>query len=52
MIRAAAKNHDGVAVVVEPADYAPLLAALEAGRHRGRAAPPAGGQGVRPHGRL
>lgn len=30
MIRAAAKNHDGVAVVVEPADYASLLAELEA----------------------
>ena len=31
MIRAAAKNHDGVAVVVEPADYEMLLAAVEAG---------------------
>ena len=30
MIRAAAKNHEGVAVVVDPADYAELLAALEA----------------------
>jgi phosphoribosylaminoimidazolecarboxamide formyltransferase / IMP cyclohydrolase len=29
MIRAAAKNHDGVAVVVEPADYELLLAAVE-----------------------
>jgi phosphoribosylaminoimidazolecarboxamide formyltransferase/IMP cyclohydrolase len=28
MIRAAAKNHDDVAVVVEPQDYAPLLAEL------------------------
>ena len=30
MIRAAAKNHDHVAVVVDPEDYAPLLAALDA----------------------
>ena len=30
MLRAAAKNHAGVAVVVDPADYAALLAALEA----------------------
>ena len=30
MIRAAAKNHDGVAVVVDPADYADVLAALQA----------------------
>lgn len=31
MLRAAAKNHARVAVVVDPADYAPLLAALRAG---------------------
>ena len=30
MIRAAAKNHDGVAVVVEPGDYAEVIAAVEA----------------------
>jgi phosphoribosylaminoimidazolecarboxamide formyltransferase/IMP cyclohydrolase len=30
MIRAAAKNHNDVAVIVEPADYAPLLAELAA----------------------
>jgi phosphoribosylaminoimidazolecarboxamide formyltransferase/IMP cyclohydrolase len=30
MIRAAAKNHDDVAVIVEPADYAQLLAELAA----------------------
>ena len=30
MVRAAAKNHDGVAVVVDPADYDEVLAALEA----------------------
>ena len=29
MIRAAAKNHDGVAVVVDPADYDDVLAALK-----------------------
>lgn len=31
MIRAAAKNHAHVFVVTDPADYAPLLAALQAG---------------------
>jgi len=31
MVRAAAKNHRGVAVVVDPADYPEVLAALEAG---------------------
>lgn len=31
MIRAAAKNHDDVAVIVDPNDYAPLLDALKAG---------------------
>ncbi|HMR31909.1 MAG TPA: bifunctional phosphoribosylaminoimidazolecarboxamide formyltransferase/IMP cyclohydrolase [Geminicoccaceae bacterium] len=30
MLRAASKNHDGVAVLVDPADYAELLAALAA----------------------
>ena len=34
MIRAAAKNHDDVAVVVEPSDYAPLMAELE--QHAGK----------------
>jgi phosphoribosylaminoimidazolecarboxamide formyltransferase/IMP cyclohydrolase len=32
MIRAAAKNHAGVAVVVDPADYSTLLAEIEANR--------------------
>ncbi|HEY2290536.1 MAG TPA: bifunctional phosphoribosylaminoimidazolecarboxamide formyltransferase/IMP cyclohydrolase, partial [Thermoanaerobaculia bacterium] len=32
MVRAAAKNFDGVAVVVEPADYPRVIAALEQGR--------------------
>ena len=31
MLRAAAKNHDRVAVVVDPSDYASLLAAIAAG---------------------
>ena len=31
MIRAAAKNHDDVAVIVDAADYAPVLDALKAG---------------------
>ncbi len=31
LIRAAAKNHDFVAVVTDPADYADLIAALDAG---------------------
>ena len=40
MVRAAAKNFRGVLVVVDPADYSPLLAALDQGeighgRHRG-----------------
>jgi phosphoribosylaminoimidazolecarboxamide formyltransferase / IMP cyclohydrolase len=32
MVRAAAKNHDGVAVVVDPADYPRVLEALTAGQ--------------------
>jgi phosphoribosylaminoimidazolecarboxamide formyltransferase/IMP cyclohydrolase len=31
MIRSAAKNHDGVTIVVDPRDYAALIAELEAG---------------------
>jgi phosphoribosylaminoimidazolecarboxamide formyltransferase/IMP cyclohydrolase len=31
LLRAAAKNHAQVAVLVDPADYAPVLAAIEAG---------------------
>ncbi len=31
MLRAAAKNHEHILVVVDPADYAPVLAALEHG---------------------
>ncbi len=33
MVRAAAKNHDGVAVVTDPADYAAVIAEMEA--HQG-----------------
>ncbi len=32
LIRAAAKNHDGVAVIVDPADYESVLAALDANK--------------------
>ncbi len=51
MIRAAAKNHNDVAVVVEPSDYAVLLDELTvAQRHDdARAAPQARRQGVCPH---
>ena len=52
MIRAAAKNHDGVAVVVEPADYRALLTAVEAGGTEVALAAPARRQGVRAHRRL
>jgi phosphoribosylaminoimidazolecarboxamide formyltransferase / IMP cyclohydrolase len=38
MLRAAAKNHNGVAVVVEPADYQPLLDELRANGGRVSAA--------------
>ncbi|MGA0100653.1 MAG: bifunctional phosphoribosylaminoimidazolecarboxamide formyltransferase/IMP cyclohydrolase [Burkholderiaceae bacterium] len=34
MIRAAAKNHDGVAVVVDPSDYPMLVEALDRGQGR------------------
>jgi phosphoribosylaminoimidazolecarboxamide formyltransferase/IMP cyclohydrolase len=37
MIRAAAKNHDDVAVIVEPADYAVLIAELD--QHAGMTTP-------------
>ncbi len=33
MLRAGAKNHDGVAVVVDPSDYASLLAELDANQN-------------------
>ena len=51
MIRAAAKNHADVTVVVEPADYAKVLAELAAAhRHDlARIAPEAGGQGLCAH---
>ena len=53
MVRAAAKNHDHVAVVVDPADYdggprgAPIRR-VDLARHP----PPAGPPGLRPHGGL
>ena len=49
MLRAAAKNHEHVAVVVDPADYAELLEALAHGGTTPDAAAPARGQGVRAH---
>jgi phosphoribosylaminoimidazolecarboxamide formyltransferase/IMP cyclohydrolase len=32
LIRAAAKNHDGVAIATDPADYEPILAAMKANK--------------------
>ena len=53
MIRAAAKNHGYVAVVVDPADYAALTAALDAMTATPPRPPPqARRQGLRPHRRL
>ncbi len=51
MIRAAAKNHAAVTVVVEPEDYARVLADMAAhgGAHQPRAAQGAGRQGLRAH---
>ena len=42
LIRAAAKNHEFVTVVIDPADYAAVIAEMTAqdGAHRPRAAPP------------
>jgi phosphoribosylaminoimidazolecarboxamide formyltransferase / IMP cyclohydrolase len=53
MIRAAAKNHDSVTVIADPADYAEVIAEMEAGN--GATTPrPAGRWRPRrlPHGRL
>ena len=54
MIRAAAKNHAGVAVVTEPDDYAAVLDELKAERRRARRShvPAPGHQGVPPDGSL
>ena len=54
MIRAAAKNHAGVTVVVDAADYARVLAEMRAnGGATTFALPPrAGAEGLRAHGRL
>ena len=49
MVRAAAKNHAHVGVVVDPADYADVLDELRERRAGCGHAPPAGPQGVRPH---
>jgi phosphoribosylaminoimidazolecarboxamide formyltransferase/IMP cyclohydrolase len=47
MIRAAAKNHADVAVVVDPSDYAPLLEALAAEQKSGEGARSASGAALR-----
>ena len=52
MVRAAAKNHANVAVITEPAQYADGPGGGAARRVHGRAAPPPGRAGVRPHRRL
>ena len=54
LIRAAAKNHAGVTVIVEPDDYERVLArdARERRRDDARPAPAARRQGLRPHRRL
>ena len=53
MIRAAAKNHAYATVVVDPADYAAVLSALdENGGTTYASAPAARGEGLRAHGRL
>ena len=54
MIRSAAKNHNHVIVVVDPADYSTLLTELQGGRRRCRRsfschAPPPRRQSVRAH---
>ena len=49
MLRSAAKNFASVWVVVDPDDYARVLAALRRERRRPRPAPAARGEGVRAH---
>ena len=49
MVRAAAKNHPSVAVVVSPERYGDVLAAVAAGGFTLGAAPTAGGGSLRPH---
>ena len=49
MVRAAAKNHPSVAVVVDPARYGDVLAAVAAGGFTLDAAAAAGGRGLRAH---
>ena len=49
MLRSAAKNHERVAVVVDPDDYAAVIAELRAGGDLAGAAAAARAQGVRAH---
>ncbi len=50
MLRAAAKNHERVTVLVDPADYPGVLAELARGHGIGGDTPPPRGQDVFPHG--
>ena len=52
MLRAAAKNHEHITVVVDHADYDAVLAALKDGGVPAAHAPRARDQGVQPHGAL
>ena len=52
LIRAAAKNHSHVAVLVDPAQYAALLGSLPPRRHYHSTAPPVRRRRLRPHRRL
>ena len=51
MLRSAAKNHESVTVVVDPADYEPVLRnrSSKPGKRRWKLDGELGGQGVRPH---
>ncbi len=52
LVRAAAKNFRDVLVVVDPADYGPVLSALSCGGALAGAAVRPGAQGDRPYGRV
>ena len=52
MLRSAAKNHESVTVVCDPADYDAVIKALESPAALAGAAPPAGAQGLPAHGGL